>query len=585
MRRNLRGYITMMVLMLAVFGGLVILALVENQIGQAEVFKAHDVGQQTWTERVVLARLVKTSILTYLENVPDQPAGHSMQAISSAVNQTLSGWLGTTRTGMYALASVPAFQQANLYQRPSGTVAPSSSTATIAGVAANQQSQATRYANAPVITTHALNTTVDAIQPADFGNPAVAGFVPVPTTAVDNTSRPVQVGTGRASATFIGNGPVSMLGTIAVPLNRVDPANANNTKVLTVFADIWRVPVTNFNFVVYGLPASGPGATPSDRVPHFAPNWGSGSNGVQFAANVKPMIMTLVDGGPRTLPIDSNAERSRGLDPTIVDSVMGVSAGGTSADPKARWAFTYRDDTGFCWNTYETIMDMRPTGLIRKILRTAKLQGNACDFSLNMGGFDPLGALHPGDAINHPFISLAWDTSTSPAQISGTTINLAGVPDGPTPIEVAVVDAYGGRVVTIAGDSDVSAMSKQPVVIVIRNMTDPAATGGPVRTQVRFVGAANLRPVLIYVCQGNVTFDSACSDVSGAMILDPWTTAVFPATTRWHGHLSLYCATDWPSTFPGTPGPRCPEIYFDANVERALAPVAPASVTVTTRFR
>jgi hypothetical protein len=570
-------------------GALFMLAILEAQISQRGVFRSQDVGMQMRSERNNLARLTKTSILSELEVSPQRPVAPDVE---TQITANLYKWLRTPTSVTAGAPNVQRTNRENLY--------------------AIKDSPGIRWDPAPwtsqdsvIVGTGTAFANINTVVPEVYNFPG-SNRPPMVRLTASATN-----GLGREAAIFLLSGPVGHLGTLKVPFKRTDMEKASFTSALSFETSLWKVPVTNYNFVVYSLAVTGgapPFATPL-QIPRPANyetteprpdlrlrGWRRTQEGEDLAGNspnfhagVKPMVMTMLKG--RATGVGANLH---GFDPSTIDAIVD-----TDNASLARWPFGYRERVSFCWNLYEWIMDPRDKdnnhagGLLYRLIRAASLADRTYSFSLlNGNNFNPLYRTGgTGDAsVGSPtaqridnasavFSPTNQSPSEQPSGPSSVTIRIDEIGDASTG-PFAVVDARGNKTVTIVGDSTEHAADKSAVIIVVRRE-------GPVLpTNVTFTGS-NARPVIIYISGCRVGFANDAVAWSGALFLDPRSTAVFPLSLTWTGHLSLPASTNWVTTFPGNQentGPSIPRIRYDSSLENRLSGLAPAMLLVAPKL-
>lgn len=312
------------------------------------------------------------------------------------------------------------------------------------------------------------------------------GFYPAGTPASASQPEYFSASTYTRAISGMGNlftalaiqGPAADLGRLTFSFTRVSGsgAQANDSRTYTVNADLFSVPLTNVDVVAYGLPASG-------QVPTSAPVMPEGF----FGSGTSCLVVT-----------SNNPANDATAYPDLFNPV------GAEQLP-----YQYRNAASFSWNAYEYLW----SSSYQDLLLAAAEQPT----SANLPSPAPQGSVYDFSAAQEPVI-----TGVSAAG-NALTINCSLVT---API-IEVVDSEGIGSVTVVG----SPTGGIPFVLVVRN-----TAGSGNQTPVTFAGN-NLRPVLYYFENANVSFSST-PQVLGGLLLDK--TSSVSGSFIWYGHVSFY---------------------------------------------
>jgi hypothetical protein len=325
---------------------------------------------------------------------------------------------------------------------------------------------------------------------------SLASFTPIPahtfypfgtapavsTIPLIGGSLPALQGQGNLAIAMASQGPVGELQTASnsylfqYTFTRSVSGNAAETRTYTVNAELYSVPVTNYDMVAYGLPSSG-------TVPLTEPVLGPGFS---FASGVSRLVVT------------SNNPSN---DPTAYPDIY------TPLTPEIL-PTQFRNGVSFSWDAYEFIWgNTYQNGL----LSAAALAGPTYTFNFSAPGTLP-----------------AWFSLSG----STLTVNVASIPTS-TPVgappTIAVVDPLGSNSVVINGSGTNG--SQAAFVLVVQNTTAPTT-----QTTVSFNSTVN-RPFLFYALNCNVVFSGA-PQLQGGILLDKNCAANGGLTLD--GHISFY---------------------------------------------
>ena len=325
----------------------------------------------------------------------------------------------------------------------------------------------------------------------------------------------------------------------APSFNRYD-GHSGNTVAYSASCRMFCVPITNFNYVEYGLPTGLSSAfTPSmasgvgvSSVPVSTP-----TSSLPFGVGAKPLIVT--SNNPNH---DATAFSDLWTAP-LVDSLP----------------HRYQGQVSAAEHLYECLWSW----YIPQVLS----QNGA--YKPSIYDMQTASPSIPGFTQTLPSTSLAvsLDSMTAVSAVSGTgvsglqtqvSVSDAAVLGSTSSSCYVVLDAAGGGSVTLSG----SGLSTLPIVVVVRGL-------GATPTSLHVVGG-NTQPVLLYCtnCTVNLT-----GTFSGGIILDPQCTMLGSGSIS--GHLSLWWANGVSGgyTVPWT-------VYANQSVEWALSDVAPRFMVV-----
>jgi hypothetical protein len=315
------------------------------------------------------------------------------------------------------------------------------------------------------------------------GHPFFPATPPAATNLAYFTSGPRGIaGMGALLTSLAMMGPAADLGRLTFTFNRTNSADANDSRVYTVNADLVSMPLTNVDLVAYGLPTTG-------VVPDTAP----------------PIPIGMIGPGVSQMVVTANNPAG---DPTAYPDLY--PAGGAETLP-----YQFRNASSFCWNAYEYVWSLPYQHALIAAAQAEADPGNEAPTVDNPA--PGVGAVYDFSAANNP--AIAGFTGAG----NGVVIDCQSVQSA----VVAVVDSQGNGSVMIRG----SATPGPPIIIVIRN-----TAGGLGRTAVHFTGN-NIRPALFYLENCAATFGGR-PQIQGAFFLDRTTTA--SGATDLVGHLSFY---------------------------------------------
>jgi hypothetical protein len=250
-----------------------------------------------------------------------------------------------------------------------------------------------------------------------FGSAATASALPMFSSS---TVQPGIAGTGNRALTFLTRGPAADLGTdpagtapytySTYTFSRSVTINNNPTaesRVITVTARLFSVPVTNIDCIAYGLPSTGSVAPSSPMMP----------NGF-FANGISRLVTTLNDPTK---------------DPTFYPDLYDPN------NPNSL-GYQYENSVLFSWDAYEFIW------------------GNTYQDAL-LSAAGPTGTFDFDAPANPP---IAGVTSSG----NSVTIDLSSV----TATTLAVVDASGtGRSIQIHGSPTGNSLNASPLLLYFKN--------------------------------------------------------------------------------------------------------------------
>lgn len=287
-------------------------------------------------------------------------------------------------------------------------------------------------------------------------------------------------------------------------------------------AGLVTVPVTNWELIAYGLPASG-------TIPASAP---TGLGAVLSSG--------FYAGGGRALTASANNPSG---DTTVFPSLY--EASGVELLP-----YFYRDSTAMAWDTYEVVNGLDFREPFYDVAGRTHLEdpfGNPTAY-FDFGVVDPA---NPPDAADLP-AGMSYDPG-----LNKLTVDVSAVAD---PI-LCIVDQGAVGEVLIAGSP---IASSSPFILWIINDNGPLG-----RTPVT-VSGDNFRPFLCYTTSSAITFASG-GFWQGGWILGPGTSVVAPSFVTIEGHVSFYSGAN---PFPGWGLTLAPA----ESVRRILAPIAPRAL-------
>jgi hypothetical protein len=209
-------------------------------------------------------------------------------------------------------------------------------------------------------------------------------------TAVATLSLTAVSGLGRTLQSLLAANPVSDLGTRTFSFSEANTNYPGETPTYQVTAHLFSVPITNFNWIAYGLPTTAGG------------------------------VVTSVPTAPSTMGVSAQAD---GITAPIANGYGGETGtftemfGGIGT---ALPAFYYRDLVSTCWNTFEywTCLSFQ-----NQLLSTAG--------TLNTFDFSNPASLPSG---------VTWDGTKATLDLGVTTASL-----------IVFVDSVGGNTIQITG--------------------------------------------------------------------------------------------------------------------------------------
>lgn len=323
-------------------------------------------------------------------------------------------------------------------------------------------------------------------------NPSFPGGTPLPASQpayfAPSTYTRAIAGMGNLFGSLVIQGPAADLGRITFSFTRTSGTEANDSRLYTVNADLFSVPVTNVDVVAYGLPASGTVCTASPSMP--AGFFGSGTS-----------CLVVTSNNPAN---DATAYPDL-FNPTGAEELP----------------YQFRNAASFSWNAYEYLWS---AAYQDSLLSTAEQPTPA-----NLAPPAPQGSVYDFSAAEEPVITGVSSSGNT------VTINCSQV----TAPVVEVVDSEGIGSVQIIG----SPSGGLPFVLIVRN-----TAGAQGQTPVTFTGN-NLRPVLFYMENASVAF-SGTPQILGGLLLDP--TSSVTGGFVWYGHISFYGPANPLAAVPAT---------------------------------
>ena len=339
-------YVGIMVIVMA----FVLEAALQLGLAATQLGTAWDFRRQREVEARAVAVAVKEAILAVSETAPSNASDGLPAEVASKVGSIVNGTTGVTITGSPANASV--------------------------------------------------------LPPS---NPQWPGASPVG-VAMPNFATLASVGPiGRNLQSILSAGPIADLGTKTFSFTQTSTLTSETPNYI-VTARMFSVPVTNFNWVAYGLPAT--------------------TNGV---VNTPP---TSPSGTWFAMPSPGNS----GLAAPLVHAYSGETGtfpemfgGSGSALP----SYQYRDLVSVCWNTFEYWTSLN----YQNALLVAATAVNTFDYT---------------NPTNLPS-GVTWDGTTATLDLGATTATA-----------IVFVDSLGGNTLKIVGAPD---DSQAPVIVAIRNFS------------------------------------------------------------------------------------------------------------------
>jgi len=363
-----------------------------------------------------------------------------------------------------------------------------------------------------------------------FVSPFVPAVSPLPLAqpVYFSTAPRGLAGLGGLLSSLAIQGPVTDMGRLVYTFARSSTQAPGENWTYTVNADLFSVPLTNVDFVAYGLPSSG-------FIPAQAPSLAPGTLG----------------SGVSALVVTSNNPTN---DPTAYPDLYAPAG-------QEQLPYQFRNGASFSWNAYEYLWNL---AYQNALLNAAKAEADPANQAVS--GTDPT----PPTGALYDFSVPAFDPANPGSYPCNPTI--AGLTPSGSSLTVdcsavqsqviAIVDAEGVGTVNILG----SPSSGGPFVLLIRN-----TAGNLGHTHVNFSGN-NACPAIFYLENANVSF-AGNPQIEGALFLDP--TTVASGTVTWFGHFSFY-------------GPASPlgtlnlAMNDDPAVKAALAGLAPRVLLVST---
>jgi len=379
-----------------------------------------------------------------------------------------------------------------------------------------------------------LTLQASANVPAHPFFPFVSPFVPAVSPlalaqpAYFSTSPRGLAGMGGLFSSLAIQGPVTDMGTLVYTFARSSTQAPGEDWTYTVNANLFSVPLTNVDFVAYGLPSSG---LISAQAPSLPPG--------TLGSGVSALVVT--SNNPAT-------------DPTAYPDLFAPAG-------QEQLPYQFRNAASFSWNAYEYLWNL---GYQDALMNAAKAEADPGNQAVSVIDLTPpAGALYdfsrpafdPANPGNYPCNPTIAGLSSSGFTL---TVDCSAVHSQ----VIAIVDAEGVGTVNITG----SPSSGAPFVLLIRN-----TAGNLGRTNVVFSGN-NSCPAIFYLENANVTF-AGSPQIEGALFLDPTTVAAGNVT--WFGHFSFYG--------PASPlGTLSIAMNDDPAVKAALAGLAPRVLLVST---
>lgn len=372
-------------------------------------------------------------------------------------------------------------------------------------------------------TVNAISGGITSMLPSEVNSQYPDPNTPVLTdlgSASANTVRSPVVNRHLTTSSFFGvpGGLGVGSGQMGVQITRSNGVAAED-RVWNFVAEIVTVPVSNWELVAYGLPASG-------SVPASAPTG---------LANV--LTSTFYANGGRAITASANNPSG---DTTVFPALYESGAG------SERLPYYYRGDTAFAWDAYEVVSGFNFRDPFYDIAGKTHLEdpvGNPTAYF----DFQVVDPADPPDAADMPN-GMAYDPA-----LDRVTIDVGAVTD---PV-LFVVDQGAIGSVEVVGSA---LASSTPFVLWIVN-----DNGALARTPVTFSGS-NFRPFLCYTTSSEIAFTGGTWQ--GGFIFGPGSSVVAPSTVSIEGHLSFYSGANpfpsWNLT-----------ILPSETVASILAPIAP----------